>query len=127
MSRFPEPAEKPLHWVASSKRDLLAMPSIVVREIGLALSVAQFGGKHSRAKHWKGLGSGVIEIVSEREGNAFRAVYVTRFARAIYVLHCFQKKSPRGRRTARSDIALIAQRLKAAQADYEMNYDTTKN
>lgn len=74
VSRFPAPTEKPLHWVASSRRDLLAMPSTVVRAIGLALSVAQFGGRHPHAKQWKGLGSGVIEIVSEREGNAFRAV-----------------------------------------------------
>ncbi len=41
-----EPAEKPLHWVASSKRDLLDMPEPVVREIGIALSVAQFGSKY---------------------------------------------------------------------------------
>jgi phage-related protein len=41
-----EPAEKPLHWVGSPKRDLLDMPDPVVREIGIALSVAQFGSKH---------------------------------------------------------------------------------
>ena len=102
------------------------MPSKVVREIGLALSVAQFGGKHPRAKPWKGLGTGVLEFVCEREGDAFRAVYVTRYLCAIYVLHCFQKKSPRGRRTAHTDIALIAQRLKAAQADYEVRYGAKK-
>jgi phage-related protein len=39
------PAEKPLHWVGSSKRALLDMPEPVVREIGVALSVAQFGSK----------------------------------------------------------------------------------
>jgi phage-related protein len=103
------------------------MPSTVIREIGRALSVAQFGGKHPNAKAWKGLRSGVVEFVCEREGNAFRAVYVTRFERAIYVLHCFQKKSPRERRTARTDIALIAQRLKTAQADYEVRYGATKS
>lgn len=127
MSRFLAPSEKPLHWVASSKRDLLTMPSTVVREVGLALSVAQFGGRHPHAKQWKGLGSGVVEFVSECEGNAFRAVYITRFARAVYVLHCFQKKSPSGRSTARTDIKLIAQRLKAARTDYEVNYGATES
>jgi phage-related protein len=126
MSRFPVPDEKPLHWISSSKRDLLEMPSAIVHEIGIALSVAQFSGRHSNAKPWKGLGSGVLEYACERDGNAFRAVYVTRFERALYVLHCFQKKSPRGRRTARPDIALIAQRLQAAQIDYEVRYGEAK-
>jgi phage-related protein len=49
-------------------------------------------------------------------------VYTVRFARAIYVLHCFQKKSPSGIRTARSDVELIRNRLKAAQEDYQVRY-----
>ena len=126
MSRFPAPAEKPLHWVGSARRDLLAMPAAVIREIGLALSVAQFGGRHPHVKHWKGLGSGVLEFAREFEGNAFRAIYITRFAQAVYVLHCFQKKSPQGRRTAKTGIALITQRLKAVGADYEVRYGATK-
>jgi len=38
------------------------------------------------------------------------------------VLHAFQKKSPKGRKTARSDVELISRRLKAALADYEARY-----
>ena len=38
--------EKPLFWIASSKRDLLEMPETVVRKLGIALGVAQYGGKH---------------------------------------------------------------------------------
>jgi phage-related protein len=38
------PGEKPLFWIGSSKRDLLAMPDPVVRQMGAALSVAQYGG-----------------------------------------------------------------------------------
>lgn len=34
-----------------------------------------------------------------------------RFAKAVYVLHCFQKKSPSGIRTARKDVELIYLRL----------------
>jgi phage-related protein len=116
------PAEKPLHWVGSSKRDLLDMPEPVVREIGVALSVAQFGSKYPNAKPWKGLGPGVLEIVSDFATDTFRAVYTFRCREAIYVLHCFQKKSPSGIRTAKTDVALVEQRLKAAQADYEVRY-----
>jgi phage-related protein len=48
------------------------------------------------AKQWKGEGPGVLEIVEDRAGDTFRAVYTIRFAEAVYVLHAFQKKSPKG-------------------------------
>ena len=63
MRRKLAPGEKPLFWIGSSKRDLLAMPDPVVRQIGAALSVAQYGGKHPDAEPWKGLGPGVFEVV----------------------------------------------------------------
>lgn len=116
------PGECPLFWVASSKKDLLAMPKPVVREIGLALGVAQQGGKHSSAKHWKGEGPSVLEIVSDFDGDTFRGVYTVKFRKAIYVLHCFQKKSPSGIKTAQVDVDLITQRLKAVRIDYEARY-----
>jgi phage-related protein len=94
----------------------------VVRQIGAALSVAQYGGKHPDAKPWKGLGPGVFEVVSDYKTDTFRAGYVVRFENAMYVLHCFQKKSPSGTRTAKTDVEMIEHRLKAAQADYEVRY-----
>ena len=115
-------SERPLHWVGSSKRDLLAFPEQVVDNIGYALGVVQYGGYPSSAKPWKGLGQGVSEIVEDDSAGTFRAVYTVRFSRAIYVLHAFQKKSPSGTRTARRDIELIAERLKAAKRDYEARY-----
>lgn len=46
MARFTKvPGEKPLFWVGSSRVDLLDFPEAVRDEIGIALSVAQFGGK----------------------------------------------------------------------------------
>lgn len=114
--------EKPLYWVSSSKRDLLAMPPAVVRHLGTALSVAQYGGKHPNAKPWKGQGPGVFEVVSDHRTDTYRAAYVVRFEKAVYVLHCFQKKSPSGRSTARTDVDLIERRLRAAQLDYEAKY-----
>jgi len=122
MRSTPGPHEKPLFWVSSSKRDLLAMPEPVVRELGAALGVAQYGDKHPAAKPWKGEGPGVLEIVSNFDGDTFRAVYTVRLPKAVYVLHCFQKKSPSGIRTARTDVDLISARLKLARADYEVRY-----
>lgn len=112
-------AEKPLHWVGSSKRDLMDFPAQVQSDMGYALGVAQFGVKHPHAKPWKGAGNGVFEIVESHDGNAFRAVYVVRFEGAVYVLHAFQKKSPSGIRTAITDVDLVKERLKRARDHYE--------
>ncbi len=112
-------AEKPVHWIGSSKRDYLAFPDAVKDEMGFALGVAQLGGRHPKAKPWKGEGPGVFELVDSFSGNAYRAVYTVRFEDAVYVLHAFQKKSPSGIRTATTDIDLVAARLKVARSDYE--------
>ena len=121
---MPAPREQPLYWVASAKRDLMKFPDKVKNGIGTALSVAQFGGKHPAAKPWKGEGSGVMEVVEQYDGNTYRAVYTVRFRHAVYVLHCFQKKSPKGVQTAKSDVELITQRLRVAKLDYEGRYGT---
>jgi phage-related protein len=117
--------EKPLDWVGSSKRDFLAFPGPVKDEMGNALGLAQFGGKHPRAKPWKGQGPGIFEVVEDHAGNTYRALYTVRFREVIYVLHAFQKKSPKGIKTARIDIELVARRLKVAQQDYEVRYGKT--
>lgn len=111
--------ETPVHWVGSSKKDLLAFPEPVVSAIGYALGVAQLGGKHPHAKPWKGEGGGVFEVVEDYSGDTYRAVYAVRFAGAIYVLHAFQKKSTKGIATAATDIAMIKARLRLAREDYE--------
>ena len=114
--------DKPLHWVGSSRKDLLRFPEEVVDDVGYALGVVQQGGMPPSAKHWKGEGTGVLEIVEDHRGDTFRVVYTVRFEQAIYVLHCFQKKSPSGIRTANMDVELIHERLKLAKADYEVRY-----
>jgi phage-related protein len=118
--------EKPLHWVGSSKRDFLEFPRAVKDDMGNALGIAQFGGTAPTAKPWKGLGPGVLEIVESHQGNAYRAVYAVRFEKAVYVLHAFQKKSPTGKRTAKRDVDLVAQRLRVARKDYEEQYVKAK-
>lgn len=115
-------SEKPLYWVASSKRDLLQFPDGVVDHIGYALGVVQLGGHPPSAKPWRGLGPGVWEIVENDASGTYRAVYTVRLRKAIYVLHAFQKKSPSGIRTAQRDVELIGERLKAASRDYEERY-----
>lgn len=116
------PQERPLEWAGASKRDLMDFPESAKRSVGYALGIAQLGGKHPQAKPWHGAGTGVLEVVESADGNAFRAVYTVRFQRAVYVLHCFQKKSPSGARTAQTDIDLVHHRLAAAARHYKDHY-----
>ena len=109
---------KPLSWVASSRKDLLAMPEEVIDVFGYALHLAQEGKKHAQAKPLRGFaGAGVLEVVEDHMGDTYRAVYTVRIDDAIYVLHCFQKKSKQGIRTPQHEIDLIRERLKLAEAD----------
>jgi phage-related protein len=83
-------------------------------EMGYAIYLAQRGEKHVSAKPLKGLGSGVLEVVSDHRGDAFRSVCTVRLAERVFVLHAFQKKSRSGIATPKADIELIRQRLKQA-------------
>jgi phage-related protein len=108
---------KPLRWIASSKKDLLAMPDEVQDTFGYALHLAQIGSKADAARVLKGFGSaGVLEIVEDARGGTYRAVYTVKFADAVYVLHCFQKKSTKGIATPKPEMDRILERLKAAEA-----------
>jgi phage-related protein len=109
----------PLHWVGSSKKDLLGFPDAVISSIGYALGLAQIGGKHPRTKHWRGHGPGVFEFVDDYRGDTYRAVYTVGFEKAVYVLHVFQKKSKSGIKTPQSHVDLIGERLKRAAQDHE--------
>ena len=108
---------KPLLWVGSAKKNLQAMPDEVQDSFGYALHLAQTGAKHAQAKPLKGFGSaGVLEVVESEAGSTYRAVYTVKVAAAVYVLHCFQKKSTSGIATPKPDLDLIRDRLKAALA-----------
>jgi len=61
-------------------------------------------------------GAGVLEIVEDDNGGTFRAVYTVKFKEAVFVLHCFQKKSKRGVATPKTDLDIIHARLKVAEA-----------
>jgi len=122
MARQLVKGEKPLAWIGTAKRDLMEFPEPVVGEIGNGLGVAQFGGKHPSAKPWKRREPGMFEIVEDFDGDTYRAVYTVQFREIVYVLHAFQKKSPKGIKTARGDIALVERRLRIAREDYEARY-----
>lgn len=109
--------EKPLEWIASSHKDLMALPADVRRRFGYALSLAQMGEQDDAAKVLRGFGgAGVLEVVEDDAGGTYRAVYTVKFAEAVFVLHCFQKKSKSGIGTPKVDMDIIRARLKVAEA-----------
>ncbi len=57
----------------------------------------------------KTVGTGVNEIRIHDASGAFRVIYIAKLKDAIYVLHCFEKKS---QKTARSDLDLATRRYK---------------
>lgn len=93
------------------------MPDEVKDTFGYALHLAQLGQKHPDAKPLKGFGgAGVLEVVEDFQGDAYRSVYTVRYVEAVYVVHCFQKKSMQGITTPKPDMELIKSRLKAIEA-----------
>lgn len=111
------PPSKECWFVGSSRKDLAAFPDEVRSAFGHALHEAQCGLEPYAAKALRGFGGrGVLEIIENHDGDTFRAVYTVRFAEAIYVLHCFQKKSRRGIATPQHEIELIRARLRDAEA-----------
>jgi len=93
------------------------MPDDVVDVFGFALHLAQIGKKHEQAKPLRGFGgAGVLEVVEDYMGDTYRAVYTVKIADAIYVLHCFQKKSKQGIETPKQEMDRVRDRLKAALA-----------
>jgi phage-related protein len=99
-----------LYWEGSSRQELKTFPLPVQKDLGLALYVLQIGGKPQFMKHWKGLGSGVLELRETWMGDAFRVVVMLPGHEAIHVLHAFQKKSRSGISTPRQDRELIEKR-----------------
>ena len=106
---------RPLFWVGSSRKDLLAMPPDVIDVFGFALHLAQTGGKHLQARPLKGFGgAGVLEVLEDHLGNTYRAVCTLKIKDTVYVLHCFQKKSHRGIETPQQEMQTIRERLQLA-------------
>lgn len=105
---------KPVVWVGDSRRQVQGFPAEVRKDIGVSLYDVQKGDTPDAAKPFRGVGSGVFEIVTRFDTDTYRTVYVVQIGRRVYVLHAFQKKSPKGRKTAKQDIELIKRRYARA-------------
>jgi phage-related protein len=113
----PEKPAQPrkLVWLVDSLNRLTDFPPVVRQKLGFALYQAQIGQKHESAKMLHGFAETVWQVRADDPGGTYRAVYVTQFGEAIYVLHAFQKKAMSGIATPQREIDLIRQRLKLAR------------
>lgn len=100
---------KPLHFRGDSHDVLATFPEDARRGAGFALYMVQIGRDPDDWKPMPTIGPGVREIRVRDEAGAFRLIYIAKFLEAVYVLHCFNKKS---QQTAAKDIALSRKRLK---------------
>ena len=100
---------KPIEFRGSAREDLRTFPQSARREAGFQLDRLQCGLAPENWKPMSGIGAGVREIRKVDAGGAFRVIYVAKFAAAVYVLHCFQKKT---QRTRVSDINLATRRYR---------------
>jgi phage-related protein len=100
---------RPIKFRGSSRANLRGFPKEARREAGLQLFQVQLGEDPDDWKPIETIGPGAREIRIREKSGAFRVMYVAKFAQAIYVLHCFQKKT---QKTAPSDLALAQRRYK---------------
>jgi phage-related protein len=100
---------KPVEFRGSALEDLRAFPEAARREAGYQLDQIQRGREPDDWKPMNAVGRGVREIRIRDAAGAFRVLYVAKFDDAVYVLHCFQKKT---QKTSKTDMNLTAQRYR---------------
>lgn len=100
---------KPVEFRGSSLGDLRAFPVSVMREAGYQIDRVQHGLLPDDFKPMPSIGSAVAEIRLWDKAGTFRVIYVAKFENAVYVLHCFQKKT---QKTPKKDIDLATERYK---------------
>jgi phage-related protein len=85
--------EKENLWVGSSYDDLRAFPADSRREAGFELGKIQTGLDPTHWKPFDAVGAGTREIRAKDASGIYHMMYVAKFEEAVYVLHCFQKKT----------------------------------
>ena len=100
---------KYVEFRGSSLSDLRDFPQTAMRDAGHQLDKVQNGLSADDVKPMPTIGAGVMELRIWDEAGTFRVVYVAKFGDAVYVLHCFKKKTPQ---TSQPDIELARKRFK---------------
>lgn len=100
---------KEVEFIGDALDALRAFPAGARHEAGFQIDKVQHGKEPDDWKLMSTIGNGVKEIRIRDDDGAFRVIYVAKLAAAIFVLHCFQKKS---QQTSQRDIAIAKKRYK---------------
>ncbi|AZR30968.1 type II toxin-antitoxin system RelE/ParE family toxin [Xanthomonas vasicola] len=100
---------KPVEFRAGALDDLRAFPASAQRKAGYQLDQVQNGREPDDWKPMPTVGQSVQEIRIRDAAGAFRIIYVAKFSDAVYVLHCFQKKT---QKTSKADLDLAEKRYR---------------
>jgi phage-related protein len=100
---------KDVVFVGSACDDLRSFSVEARQRAGYQLYLVQVGLDPSDWRPMASVGSGCREIRVRADTGAYRVLYVATIGDAVYVLHCFQKKT---QRTAKADIGLATQRYR---------------
>lgn len=100
---------KQVEFRGSALDDLRTFPLAARREAGYQLDQVQQGREPDDWKPMASVGRGVREIRIRDPAGIFRVIYVAKFVDAIYVLHCFQKKTEK---TSQPDLDIATKRYK---------------
>lgn len=106
--------DKEISWIGSAYEDILGFPSEARREAGFQLGRVQAGLEPDDWKPFDDVGAGVRELRIRDCIGIYRVMYVAKFEEAIYVLHCFQKKT---QATSKQDKEIAAARYRAVVRD----------
>jgi len=105
---------KPVIFCGTARSDLRAFPVSARRAAGFQIDQVQEGCEPDDWKPMSSIGPGVREIRVRDEAGAFRVIYIAKLAEAVYVLHCFQKKTEK---TAKGDLDLARKRYRDLQKE----------
>jgi phage-related protein len=103
------PPLRELRFLGRAREDLRSFPPSAREAAGRQLLLLQQGGEPADWKPMKSVGSGVSELRIHDQSGAFRVIYIAKLKDAVYVLHCFEKKS---QKTSLADLRLATARFK---------------
>ena len=113
--------EKPIDWRGSSLKDIKnddVFSPAARKEAGRQLSLVQAGLDPDHWKPFNDVGAGTKEIIINLDDGWFRVMYVAKFSEAVYVLHCFRKKT---NTTTNHDKEVASTRYKAVIQERKQN------
>ncbi|MGH9011577.1 MAG: type II toxin-antitoxin system RelE/ParE family toxin [Acidimicrobiia bacterium] len=99
--------------MGGADEELRSFPPSARQRAGYQLYLVQSGAEPTDWKPMTTIGPGCREIRVRDDSGAYRVFYVATVGDAVYVLHCFQKKT---QRTTKADLDVGKARYQAMRA-----------